>query len=507
MRRWLLPAAALLALAAAPAAGEEAVSEPGPFVPGVALTGFPDESFFARDALSRLLAEPVYARAAPSRTPAESIFARGTPSRTPAEGSLLARGAPSRTPAEGSFLRGVAPSRTPAEGSFFARGAPSRTPAEGSFFARGTPSRTPAEGSPPEYRFGQSAALSGPASALGAGMRLGLVAAFEEVNRAGGVHGRRLALSTLDDAYEPEAALANTRELIEKQGVFALVGAIGTPTSLAAQPVASEAGVPYIAPFTGAEFLRDAGEPANVVNVRASYFQETAEIVVRLTSDLGIARIGIIYQDDSYGRAGLEGVRRALHARSLTLAAEVDYPRNTESVKIPLLDLRRFDPEAVIVIGAYKPAATLIRWARKLNFNPVFVNISFVGASALAEELGPAGRGVYITQVVPFPGDRSVPVVAGYQAALAAVAPASEPGFVSLEGYLAGRLVAEGLRRAGAEATPASFLETLRQTPHIDLGGFQLGYGPGDNQGSDRVWLTVIDRNGQVRPAPAMTRQ
>ncbi|MDE0364570.1 MAG: ABC transporter substrate-binding protein [Gammaproteobacteria bacterium] len=362
-------------------------------------------------------------------------------------------------------------------------------------------------GQPAEYLFGQSAALSGPASALGTGMRLGLLAAFEEVNRVGGVHGRRLALTTLDDAYEPEAAIANTRELIEKHDVFALVGAIGTPTSRAAQPVTSDAGVPYIAPFTGAEFLRDAGEPANVVNVRASYFQETAEIVARLTGDLGIRRIGIFYQDDSYGRAGLEGVRRGLESHGLTLAAEVDYPRNTVSVKVPLLDLRRFNPEAVIIIGAYQPAATLIRWARRLNFNPVFVNISFVGTSALAEELGPAGAGVYITQVVPFPGDGSVPVVASYQRALSSVATDNEPGFVSLEGYLAGRLVAEGLRRAGPQASPASFLDTLRQTPSIDLGGFELGYGPNDNQGSDRVYLTVIDRNGEVRPVARMARR
>ena len=360
---------------------------------------------------------------------------------------------------------------------------------------------------PAEYLFGQSAALSGPASALGTGMRLGLLAAFEEVNRVGGVHGRRLSLTTLDDAYEPEAAIANTRELIEKHDVFALVGAIGTPTSRAAQPVTSDAGVPYIAPFTGAEFLRNAGEAENVVNVRASYFQETAAIVARLTSDLGITRIGIFYQDDSYGRAGLEGVRRGLDAHGLTLAAEVDYPRNTESVKVPLLDLRRFEPEAVIIIGAYQPAATLIRWARRLDFNPCFVNISFVGASALAEELGAAGEGVYITQVVPFPGDGSVPVVARYQQALSAIAPESEPGFVSLEGYLAGRLVAEGLRRSGAQTTPASFLETLRQTPIIELGGFELGYGPTDNQGSDRVFLTVIDRNGEVRPVLKMAKR
>ena len=358
----------------------------------------------------------------------------------------------------------------------------------------------------PEYLFGQSAALSGPASALGMEMRLGLLAAFEEVNRDGGVYGHRLSLTTLDDAYEPEAAIANTRKLIEEHEVFALVGAIGTPTSRAAQPVTSAAGVPYLAPFTGAEFLREAGEPANVVNVRASYFQETAEIVARLNKDLGITRIGILYQDDSYGRAGLEGVRRGLAAHDLALAAEVDYPRNTESVKVPLLDLRRLDPEAVIIIGAYKPAATLIRWARRLNFNPYFVNISFVGSSALAQELGSDGEGVYITQVVPFPQDARIPVVARYQEALAAVSPDSEPGFVSLEGYLAGRLVVEGLRLSGPQTTPALFLEKLRRTATIDLGGFELGYGPRDNQGSDRVYLTVINADGEVRPTLKMAK-
>lgn len=367
-------------------------------------------------------------------------------------------------------------------------------------------SETTPAADPPEVKFGQSAALTGPAQELGLGMQLGLRTAFAEVNANGGVHGRRLSLMSLDDAYEPEAAVANTRKLIEEHDVFGLVAAVGTPTSRAAQPVASEAGVPYIAPFTGAEFLRQADERANVVNVRASYFQETAEIVERLTRDLGIDRIGILYQDDSYGRAGLAGVRRALDARNLRLAGEAHYPRNTEIVKVALLDLRRFDPQAVIIIGAYKPSATLIRWARRLEWNPVFVNISFVGTSTLAEELGPRGEGVYITQVVPFPDDTRVPVVAQYQKALAALSPGTEPGFVSLEGYLAGRVVAEGLRLAGPEATREEFLQALRHAPAIDLGGFELRYGERDNQGSDRVFLTVIDANGTVQPATRMSR-
>ena len=358
-----------------------------------------------------------------------------------------------------------------------------------------------------EVVFGQSAALSGPASELGTGMRLGLESAFAEVNANGGVHGRHLVLRSLDDSYEPEAAVANTRELIDEHDVFALVGAVGTPTSRAAQPVTWDAGVPYIAPFTGAEFLRDAKEQSNVVNVRASYFQETAEIVARLTQDLGVTMIGILYQDDSYGRAGLAGVRRALDARGLPLVVEANYPRNTEIVKRALLDLRRFAPEAVVIIGAYKPAATLIRWARKVGFKPIFVNISFVGTSALVEELGSDGAGVYITQVVPFPEDARVPVVDRYQKALAASAPDAAPGFVSLEGYLAGHLVAEGLRIAGPAATRLEFLDGLRNAPPIDLGGFELEYGMGDNQGSDRVYLTVIDANGDVVPAQRMVRQ
>ena len=355
-----------------------------------------------------------------------------------------------------------------------------------------------------ELVFGQSAALSGPARALGQGMRLGLLAAFEAINQKGGVHGQRLVLESLDDAYEPEAAIANTREFINQRDVFALVGAVGTPTSTAAQPIATEAGVPYIAPFTGAEFLRDAQLRPNVLNLRASYYQETEEMLVRLTMDLGVQRIGILYQDDSYGRAGLEGLRRAVARHDLPLVSEADYPRNTEAVKMALLDLRRSRPEAVVIIGAYKPAAAMIRWAKRLDFNPYFINISFVGSSALASELGPDGTGVYVTQVVPFPTNASLPVVAHYQHALAAISPESTPDFVSLEGYLAGRLVAEGLRLAGPKPTRQGFLEALQQAETIDLDGFLLRYGPADNQGSDQVYLTIIDSQGHFQPVRRM---
>ena len=348
-------------------------------------------------------------------------------------------------------------------------------------------------------RFGQSAAFSGPAEALGRGMRLGIRTAFEERNRVGGVHGRTIELVSLDDGYEPELAIGNTRRLIEDERVFALVGAVGTPTSNAAEPIASAAGVPYIGPFTGAEFLRSRSRPM-VINVRASYFQETEEMVERLSTDLGVTRIGILYQDDSYGLAGYKGLSRALKRRKLELAGVGTYPRNTTAVKTAVLDLSRSRPEAVVIIGAYRPVAAFIRWARLLGFDPVFVNISFVGSNALANELGKAGDGVLVTQVVPFPGDDSIPLVADYHRALAAHSPESDPGFVSLEGYIVGRFVVEALDRAGRDLTRNGFINAVTLTGVHDLGGFQLEFGPIDNQGSDRVFLTEIGADGRYHP-------
>lgn len=341
--------------------------------------------------------------------------------------------------------------------------------------------------------FGQSAALGGPTADLGNEMRRGIQAAFEEVNRAGGVKGRRLELRSYDDRYEPELAIANTRRLIKDDGVFALIGAVGTTTSAASEPIARAAGVPFIAPFTGAEFLRD---PAltHVVNVRASYFEETEAMVERLTTDLGITRIGVLYQDDSYGRTGLAGVRRALDRRGLELVGTGTYMRNTSAVKTAVLGLNQRNPDAIIVIGAYMPSAVFTQWARKLGIKARILNISFVGSDALASALGQAGDGVYITQVVPFPEGGSLPLLSEYRKALVASDASARPSFVSLEGYIAGRLTAEALARAGDLPSRESFLSALTTTGKFDIGGFILNYGPGDNRGSEQVFLTVIQK-------------
>ena len=334
-------------------------------------------------------------------------------------------------------------------------------------------------------------------------MRLGIEAAFYEVNQRGGVHGRQLDLLSLDDAYEPEAAIANTAALIDHHAVFALIGAVGTPTSRSVTPLAAAAGVPYIAPFTGAAFLREA-EWDNVVNLRASYNQETEEMVSRLTGDLKLNRIAVMYQDDSFGRAGYQGVREALDRRGMRAVSVGVYPRNTTSVKRGLLDLWQSSPEAVILIGTYQPVSASVSWARHLGMDPVFMTTSFVGSNALAAELGPAGEGVYVTQVVPFPTDDSLPIVADYLDAISAYTSDAVPGFVSLEGYLAGRLAIAGLESCGRQVDRTCFLDSLLQSESIDLDGFQLQYGEQDNQGSNAIFLTVIGRDGSYYPVDAL---
>ncbi len=345
--------------------------------------------------------------------------------------------------------------------------------------------------------FGQSAALSGPAQELGRSMKLGIEAAFYEVNRQGGVHGRQLELVSLDDTYEPEAAMANTRQLVEEEGVFALIGAVGTPTSRSAVPVAAAAGVPYVAPLSGAAFLRD---PAwnNVINLRASYNQETEEMVARLTEDLGVRRIAVLYQDDSFGLAGYQGTLSALARRDMQPVAVGLYPRNTTSVKTAVIDVRRGNPEAVILVGAYEPVAQVIAWSRHIGLEAVFITLSFVGSNALAQELGHEGAGVLVTQVVPFPLDESLSVIRIYQQALGSyVAADATPGFVSLEGYLAGRLAIAALERCGPEVTRSCFLQGLYEAENLDIEGFPLHFGADDNQGSDAVFLTMIGPDGE----------
>jgi branched-chain amino acid transport system substrate-binding protein len=343
--------------------------------------------------------------------------------------------------------------------------------------------------------FGQAAALSGPSSALGQGMREGILAAFAEINAKGGIHGRRLELTSRDDGYDPDRSVAQTVKLIEEDRVFALIGAVGTPTTTATVPIAKARSVPVIGPFTGAGFLRAPDLP-NIVNIRASYSAEAEEWIKHLTEDLHLKNIAIFYQDDSFGRDGLDGVKLALEKRGMELTAEGTFERNTKAVGSALRTLKRAEPEAVVMVGTYGPCAEFIKLARKSGFNPIFVNISFVGANALAKELGSDGRGVIVSQVVPFPWDTSVALVFDYQAAEKLLDPNLKPDFVSLEGYLSGRLVASALEKTGPNPTRADLLRVIHEVGRFDISGTTLTFGPNSYDAPSRVFLTVLQSDG-----------
>ena len=346
--------------------------------------------------------------------------------------------------------------------------------------------------------FGQAAALGGPSSVLGQGMRQGILAAFAEVNAKGGVHGRRLELISRDDGYDPDRSVMATVKLMEEDKVFALIGAVGTPTSMATVPIAAAKNVPFIGPFSGAEFLR-ASEFQNVVNIRASYSAEAEAWIKHLTEDLHLKNIAIFYQDDAFGHDGLAGVKTALAWRGMELVSEGTFERNTRSVGAAFKAIRRAEPDAVVMVGTYGPCAEFIKLAHRRGFNPTFVAISFVGATALARELGPDGNGVIVSEVVPFPWDTRLKLVADYQAAEKALDPMLTPDFISLEGYLSGRLAAKALEMAGPNPTRADLLRIIHEVGRFDLGGDVIAFGDKAREQPPRVFLTVIQPDGSFR--------
>ncbi|WP_426408635.1 ABC transporter substrate-binding protein [Bradyrhizobium ganzhouense] len=346
--------------------------------------------------------------------------------------------------------------------------------------------------------FGQAAALEGPSSVLGQRMRQGIVAAFTEINAKGGVHGRKLQLISRDDGYDPDRSLVQTLRLIEDDKVFALIGAVGTATAMATIPITNARDVPFIGPLSGAELLRDL-ELTNVVNIRPSYGAEAETLIKHLTEDRHFTRIAIFYQDDSFGRDGLTGVKTALAKRGLELAAEGTFERNTRVVGAAWRTIKRAEPEAIVMVGTYGPSAEFIKLARRSGVSPTFVNISFVGATALAKELGPDGEGVVVAQVVPFPWDRSIKLVADYQAAQKAFDPTLTPDFVSLEGYLSARLAAAALEKAGPNPTRAGLLRAINDTGRFDISGSIVTVGVRAIEAPPKVFLTVIQKDGSFK--------
>lgn len=345
-----------------------------------------------------------------------------------------------------------------------------------------------------EILIGMSNALTGPSMALGLGIKSGSSIYINKVNLAGGIRGHRIKLISYDDGYEPEKAAANTKKLIEEDKVFALFGYVGTPTSSAVMPIFSKAGIPYIAPFTGAELLRN---PVNklLFNIRASYFDETELMVDHLTKDLGIKKIGVFAQADSYGDAGRAGVNRALKKRDLSLMGDGKYTRNTIDIGEGLDALKKANPQAVIMIGAYKACAEFIKKAKSQGFNPKFLNISFVGTNALMQELGSDGDGVIVTQVVPNPIDSTLPIVKQYKEDMN-VAGRGSVDFTSLEGYIDAVVLTEALKKSES-LTRGSFLSTLEGFS-MNIGGLNVAFSPTNHQALKEVFLTRIEKGKAI---------
>jgi branched-chain amino acid transport system substrate-binding protein len=349
-----------------------------------------------------------------------------------------------------------------------------------------------------ELKIGQCAALSGPAAGLGLGMSAGMKAAFEEANAKGGIFGRPLKLASNDDAYEPEKCVDCTAKLVEDASVFALAGYVGTPTAKVAVPIVQETKVPLIGLFSGAMLLR---EPAQryVVNIRASYDDETEALVEYLTSKRHAKKIAVFYQNDSFGQAGLSGTEKALAKRSIPLAAKGSFERNTMAVKSGLAVVMAGEPDAVIMVGPYKPTAQFVRDARGAGLKAVLATISFVGTENLISELKADSDGLVISQVVPSPHQESIPLVKQYRAALKKSAPSEEPAYTSFEGYITGRLLIEALERAGKDVTREKLIDTIDSIKDLDLGGLKFSFSPANHQGSNSVFLTEV-KGGKPEP-------
>lgn len=347
---------------------------------------------------------------------------------------------------------------------------------------------------------GQSAALSGPTAVLGKQMNAGARLYFDHINSQGGVLGRKIELRALDDMYEPDEAIKNTRKLIDEDRVFALFGYVGTPTSQAVLPLVNQAHVPFFAPFTGAASLR---EPRSryVFHVRAGYDEETAAIVRQIRTT-GLKRVAVVYNDDAYGKAGLGGIEHAIKMlpadSGVQLVAKESVIRNTVEIGDAMQTAMKAKPDAVVLISAYRTVGSFVKEALRRGYSGQFYNVSFVGTQALAKEVGPQGSGVIISQVMPHPGNATLPVVREYLRLLQASGKQNEFDYASIEGFIAAKAFVEGLRRAGKDLTRERFVMALESMRNVDLGGFIVQFAPENHVGSKFVEMTIINSRGVV---------
>jgi branched-chain amino acid transport system substrate-binding protein len=362
-----------------------------------------------------------------------------------------------------------------------------------------------------EIRFGMSAPFSGSAKELGRQMKLGVETAFNVINDAGGVHGRQVKLVAVDDGYEPTRTAETMKQLYEKDQVFGIIGNVGTPTAAVALPYALKQRMMFFGAFTGANLLRRDPPDRYVFNFRASYAEETDAVVRYLVNvrRLRPEQIVVFAQQDAFGDAGFDGVAKAVRALRSGRDTEVlrlNYKRNTIDVDEAVAQLRklRTPPRAVVMVATYRAAAKFIEKTRDINPPLIYTNVSFVGSTALAEELmllGPKyANGVIVTQVVPAVDSYSN-VVLEYKTALSHYFPGEAPDYVSLEGYITANVMIEGLKRTGPMLDTERLVEGLESLRDLDLGlGTLVNFGRTEHQGLHKVWGTQLDAQGRYQP-------
>ena len=366
-----------------------------------------------------------------------------------------------------------------------------------------------------EIRFGISAPFSGAAKELGQNMKLGIEAAFRVANAKGGVHGRQLRLIAADDGYEPARTALTMKRLYEGDQVFGVVGNVGTPTAVVGLPYALERKMLFFGAFTGAGLLRSDPPDRYVFNYRASYAEETEATVQYLVKvrRLKPTQIAVFAQQDAYGDSGFAGVAKAI--RSLggddSKILRLNYQRNTVDVDEPVAQLQahnsnktRIPIRAVIMVPTYRAAAKFIEKTRDLYPDMIYTSVSFVGSTALANELMLLGQryatGVIVTQVVPALDGHSS-LVLDYKAALAKYFPGEAPDYVSLEGYVAANVLIEALKRNGPQLDTERLVTTLEDLRDLDIGlGTRVTFGRSEHQGVHKVWGTQLDATGHYQP-------
>lgn len=348
-----------------------------------------------------------------------------------------------------------------------------------------------------QIRLGMVNAQTGAASGLGHAMLDGAMAVFQDVNSRGGIYGRNIELVVADDGYDPDRAINETLKLIEEKQVFALFGYVGTPTTNAVIPIVQEMKVPLVGAFTGAMTLR---RPVvrEIINFRASYDDESDALVQSFVSR-GIKRFGIMYQDDGFGHAVLDGTARALKRRGLELIAKGSFQRGTTAVKAGLAALIGQDLEVVIMVGPYTPIAAFVRETGKAGLKASLATVSFVGTDSLLQLLGTEGNGILISQVVPLPDDRTLPIAADCAALLAKHVPGAQLSFVNFEGCISAKAMVAAMRQAGTNLTRERLIQSFEAFDRQDIGGLQLTLGPDNHQASTTVFLTRIEA-GKIVP-------